>query len=123
MAEPSEPEAVQVAGPVTVNRAERHVVVAGSTVELSPKEFDLLAYLTSAPRRVFTRAELLENVWGSALEWQDPATVTEHVRRLRRKIEIDPGNPSHIQTVRGVGYRFSPGSRSTAVEGDLATAR
>lgn len=71
-------------------------------------EFDLLAKVASAPRRVFTRAELLDSVWGSNQEWQDPATVTEHVRRLRSKIEPDPSQPRHLVTVRGVGYRFEP---------------
>ena len=70
------------------------------------REFELLAHLAAAPGRVFSRAELLEEVWGSAIGWQDAATVTEHVRRLRRKIEPDPDNPRVLQTVRGVGYRF-----------------
>jgi DNA-binding response OmpR family regulator len=67
-----------------------------------------LAKLVSSPRRVFSRDDLLKEVWGSSLDWQDPATVTEHVRRLRRKIEEDPEQPRWIQTVRGVGYRFEP---------------
>jgi two-component system alkaline phosphatase synthesis response regulator PhoP len=85
-----------------VHLSEHRVLVAGAVVDLTPKEFDLLVCLASAPLRAFSRAELLENVWGSALEWQDPATVTEHVHRLRRKIESDPEKPRWIQTVRGV---------------------
>jgi len=115
-------EPAHVAGDVQVDQATRRVVVAGETVELSPKEFDLLACLASTPRRVFTRAELLKHVWDSAVDWQDPATVTEHVRRLRRKIEADPANPCRIQTVRGVGYRFDPGTRSSGAETALAAA-
>ena len=56
---------------------------------------------------MYSREELLEHVWGSTQDWQDPATVTEHVRRLRLKIEKDPGAPEWLQTVRGVGYRLS----------------
>lgn len=65
--------------------------------------------LCRAPGRVFTREQLLEAVWGSSSEWQLPSTVTEHVRRLRQKIETDPAGPPRIQTVRGVGYRFTAG--------------
>lgn len=98
-----------VAGPLRVEVAERRVVLDGQVVELTPKEFDLLAFLAAAPAgRVFSRAELLEHVWSSSAEWQDPATVTEHVRRLRLRIEADAGNPRLLQTVRGVGYRFEP---------------
>ena len=112
----------QVTAPVSMDQITRQVVVEGTTVELSPKEFDLLAHLASAPRRVFTRGELLAHVWDSALGWQDPATVTEHVRRLRRKIEADPANPRRIQTVRGVGYRYDPDTRPAGADTDLATA-
>jgi DNA-binding response OmpR family regulator len=60
------------------------------------------------PGEVLTRADLLRDVWGSHPDWQDPGTVTVHVRRLRRLIEQDPANPDHITTVYGVGYRFDP---------------
>lgn len=99
---------VSASPPIVVHVAERQVLVAGSEVFLTPREFDLLAFLVSAPRRVFSRAELLEQVWESAPDWQDPATVTEHIRRLRRKIEADHERPRWLQTVRGVGYRFDP---------------
>jgi DNA-binding response OmpR family regulator len=62
--------------------------------------------MARSPRQVFAREQLLKNVWESSSEWQDPATVTEHVRRVRRKIEDDPDHPRWIRTVRGVGYRF-----------------
>jgi two-component system, OmpR family, phosphate regulon response regulator PhoB len=95
-------------GRLVVRIPEREVLLDGAVVELTPREFDLLAKLASSPRRVFSRDDLLKEVWGSSLDWQDPATVTEHVRRLRRKIEEDPEQPRWIQTVRGVGYRFEP---------------
>ena len=62
--------------------------------------------LCSAPQQVFSREQILVNVWHSAPEWQDVATVSEHVHRLRAKIEDDPASPRRIVTVRGVGYRF-----------------
>ena len=93
---------------LTIDLRTREVRVGGATVEMTAKEFDLLAYLAAAPRRVFSREELLQGVWGSSSSWQSDATVTEHVRRLRRKIEIDPDNPRWITTARGAGYRFEP---------------
>ncbi|HET9770165.1 MAG TPA: response regulator transcription factor [Acidimicrobiia bacterium] len=95
-------------GPLEIRVAEREVLLRGVRVDTTAKEFDLLAKLASQPRRVFSRAQLLEEVWGSSRDWQDPATVTEHVRRLRRKIEDDAEQPRWLQTVRGVGYRFEP---------------
>jgi DNA-binding response OmpR family regulator len=86
----------------------REVTLHGRTVEMTPKEFDVLAFLASSPRQVFSRAQLLESVWQSSPEWQDPATVTVHVRRIRNKIEDDPETPRWITTVWGVGYRFEP---------------
>jgi DNA-binding response OmpR family regulator len=86
----------------------REVSVAGEKAEMTAREFDLLAYLAGSPRQVFSREQLLQQVWGSSSQWQSDATVTEHVRRLRRKIEEDPDNPRWITTVRGVGYRFEP---------------
>jgi DNA-binding response OmpR family regulator len=80
--------------------------VDGTPVELTAKEFDLLAFLVGHAQQVFSRSVLLERVWGSSAEWQDPATVTVHVRRIRQKIESDPQNPRRVQTVWGVGYRF-----------------
>ena len=84
----------------------RQVERAEAEVELTRLEFDLLAFLLSNPNRVVSRDELLQSVWDSSAEWQDPATVTVHVRRLRQKLERDPSDPDHILTVYGVGYRF-----------------
>jgi DNA-binding response OmpR family regulator len=86
----------------------RDVVVGDRLTELTPLEFDLLAFLASFPRRVFSRETLLDRVWGSSSEWQTVATVSEHIYRLRRKIEANPAKPRWIETLRGVGYRFVP---------------
>jgi DNA-binding response OmpR family regulator len=85
----------------------REVVVRGESIETTAREFDLLFHLASAPGRVFTRQELLRDVWRSSEDWQQPGTVTEHVRRLRRKIEVDPNRPRWLVTIRSVGYRFT----------------
>jgi len=86
----------------------RDVTLDGCPVDLTAKEFDLLAFLARHPRQVFTRAQLLQHVWGSAKGWQSEATVTEHVHRLRQKLGLrDDGRPI-VQTVRGVGYRMEP---------------
>jgi DNA-binding response OmpR family regulator len=95
-------------GDLVIRVAEREVELRGELVQLTTREFDLLAYLTGRPRRVVSRKELLEQVWKSREDWQDPATVTEHVRRIRRKIEVDPDDPRWVVTARGVGYRFMP---------------
>lgn len=91
-----------------IDPAARRVDVDGRPVELTAKEFDLLAFLAASPREVFSRAQLLDRVWDSSADWQDPATVTVHVRRIRQKIEPDPQDPRWITTVWGVGYRFEP---------------
>lgn len=93
---------------LVIDHRSREVTLAGDLIELTPKEFDVLAHLAGAPRQVFSRADLLRDVWQSSPEWQDPATVTVHVRRIRNKIESDPENPRWITTVWGVGYRFEP---------------
>jgi DNA-binding response OmpR family regulator len=93
---------------LAIDGATREVIVDGSRVELTPKEFDLLAFLAASPRQVFSRGQLLEHVWDSSPDFQDPSTVTVHVRRIRRKIESDPDRPQRITTVWGVGYRFEP---------------
>jgi DNA-binding response OmpR family regulator len=93
---------------LVIDLGTREVTVGGEQAEMTAKEFDLLAFLAGSPRQVFSRDQLLHQVWGSSSDWQSDATVTEHVRRLRRKIEDDPDNPRWITTVRGVGYRFEP---------------
>lgn len=91
---------------VEIDRASRDVWVDGEPVELAAKEFDLLAYFVEHPRRACSRAELLTAVWSSQAGWQTEATVTEHVYRLRQKVEADPSRPRRLRTVRAVGYRW-----------------
>jgi DNA-binding response OmpR family regulator len=92
-------------GGVVLNLAARSTVVDGRRVELTQREFDLLAFFLRWPGRVFSREQLLERVWDEA--WPgDASTVTVHVRRLRTKVEVDPENPARIKTVWGAGYRW-----------------
>jgi DNA-binding response OmpR family regulator len=91
---------------VVVDVAAREVRKGGRALALTLKEFDLLLFLASNPRQVFSRHQLMDRVWGyqAAL---DTGTITVHVRRLRKKIEDDPSRPRHLQTVFGSGYRFT----------------
>jgi two-component system phosphate regulon response regulator PhoB len=91
-----------------VDETSRDVTLDGRPVDLTAKEFDLLAFLARHPRQVFTRAQLLEQVWGSAKGWQGEATVTEHVHRLRHKLGPGGAGRPIVATVRGVGYRLEP---------------
>jgi DNA-binding response OmpR family regulator len=88
-----------------VNRSKREVITHGSAVELTAKEFELLWLLASHPNQVFTRAQLLEQIWDISFLGEEN-TVTVHIRRLREKIEKDPGQPEFIKTIWGVGYKF-----------------
>jgi DNA-binding response OmpR family regulator len=94
-------------GDVTLERTTREVLRGGVAVRLTAKEFDLLWFLASHPRRVFSRDHLMSSVWGYTTA-VDTGTVTVHVRRLREKIEDDPSQPRHLETVWGVGYRLVP---------------
>lgn len=85
----------------------RLVTIDDNEIGLTAKEFDTLWLLTQHPRQVFSRSQILENVWGIS-EYIDPSTVTVHIRRLREKIEMDPSDPQHLITVWGVGYKFEP---------------
>jgi two-component system phosphate regulon response regulator PhoB len=90
---------------LVMNLTEHKVSVKGSLVELSPKEFKILAMLMSSPNKVFSREDLLEQVWGLDF-YGDTKTVDVHIRWLREKIESDASNPKYVQTVRGFGYRL-----------------
>ena len=92
---------------LSIDASRREVTRRGEPLTLTTLEFDLLWFLAGHPNRVFTRRELMNNVWGynSAL---DTGTVTVHVRRLRAKVEDDPSRPRHLETVWGSGYRFTP---------------
>jgi DNA-binding response OmpR family regulator len=94
-------------GDLEIDTGARLVRVGGSAVSLTPREFDLLDFLASNPRTVFSRYELLDELWDVAFSG-DPATVTVHVRRLREKVEPDPSRPTRLVTVWGSGYRFEP---------------
>ena len=94
-------------GDLLIDRRSREVRVGGARVGLTQREFDLLAYLASSPGQVFTRDQLLDQVWGSSSAWQDSKTVTEHIRRLRLKLEVAPDAADWIRTVHGVGYAFT----------------
>ena len=107
-AEPDEPAALTLSGgPVTVDVERHEVTVRGSLVPMPLKEFELLELLLRNSRRVLTRGQLIDRVWGSDYVG-DTKTLDVHVKRLRAKIEPDPSEPRHIVTVRGVGYRFEP---------------
>ncbi len=93
-------------GELTIDPRQRRVEVEGRSVELTRREFELLWFMASSPGQVFSRGQLLQQVWDSSTEWQDPATVTVHIGRLRNKIEDDPSEPKRLTTVWGVGYRF-----------------
>jgi phosphate regulon transcriptional regulator PhoB len=101
------------AGNLHLDARTHEVTVRGEAVELSTLEFKLLFFLVSHPRRVLSRDRLLDEVWGRD-RFVTPRTVDVHIRRLREKIEAAPGQPQHLQTVRGSGYRFSPGPSEEA---------
>jgi two-component system response regulator RegX3 len=95
------------AGPVRMD-VERHVVtVNGGSVSLPLKEFELLELLLRNAGRVLTRMQLIDRIWGADYVG-DTKTLDVHVKRLRSKIEPDPGSPKHLVTVRGLGYKFEP---------------
>ena len=85
----------------------REVTKGEKPVRLTAKEFDLLWFLASHPRRVFSRDDLMRRIWGYSAAL-DTGTLTVHVRRLREKLEDDPSRPRHLETVWGIGYRFTP---------------
>jgi two-component system catabolic regulation response regulator CreB len=103
------PPAVPARGrtlPLVVEEPTRRAFVLGNDVELTRVEFDLLACLLAAPGRVFTRAELIDRVWGDGFAITD-RTIDSHVKSLRRKVAEAGGHPAMIETVRGVGYRVN----------------
>ena len=85
----------------------RQALVSGQEAQLTQREFDLLLFLARHPGQVFTRDQLMEEVWNCPF-YSDTSTVTVHIRRLRAKVEADPAEPRRIQTVWGVGYRLQP---------------
>jgi DNA-binding response OmpR family regulator len=94
-------------GDLEIDGSAREVRKDGALLKLTAKEFDLLWFMASNPRHVFSRDQLMDRVWGYEAAF-DTGTVTVHVRRVREKIERDPARPEHLETVWGVGYRFVP---------------
>ncbi len=91
-----------------IDFARRCVMFAGNEIVLTPKEFELLACFVRHPRQVLTKPQLLQMVWDAEVGWVGEATVTEHVRRLRLKLQADSKSANLIDTLWGVGYRFEP---------------
>ena len=105
------PAEVRQFGNVEVDIAARVLRVEGREVEVTALEFDVLRYLTDQPMRAVSRDQIMQSVWGAG-HAGTPRTVDNFIARLRGKIGDDPANPRHIETVRGVGYRFNPGRAS-----------
>ena len=95
------------AADLTIDRTRATVTRDGRTVNLTPTEFRLLVFLAQHPGQVFSRGQLIENVWGGDAGFYDDKTVSVHVRRLREKIEAEPGDPRIVLTVPGLGYRLA----------------
>ncbi len=96
-----------VAGDIRIDLAARRVTVEGEPVVLTQREFDLLLFMARHPHQAFSRNQLMDAVWQYSF-YTDTSTVTVHIRRLRTKLERDPGHPRHLETVWGIGYRFAP---------------
>ena len=92
---------------MTIDPSARRVFVRGEEVTLTQREFDVLLFLARHPGQAFSRNQLMDAIWQYSF-YTDTSTVTVHIRRLRAKIEADPAQPRHIETVWGVGYRFAP---------------
>ncbi len=106
-ARPAETGSTLTAGPVHID-LDRHVVtVRGAPVPFALKEFQLLELLIRNAGRVLTRAQLIDRIWGPDYVG-DTKTIDVHIKRLRGKIETDPADPQHVQTLRGIGYKFQP---------------
>jgi len=105
-----QPERRQLSfGSLVIDQDTRDVLLDGVLLSFTPKEFDVLAFLACSPRRVYSKSQLLRDVWGSSPDWQDDTTVGEHMHRIRRKLDPDD-RERWVETIRGVGYRFVPPS-------------
>ena len=93
-------------GNIKLNSKKREVLVNNKSIDLTAKEFDLLWHFSSHPGQVFSRSQLLDQIWGYGHDGYEH-TVNSHINRLRSKIEIDPAKPDHILTVWGVGYKYT----------------
>ena len=99
--------AMPVVGSLSINTDSRQVFRDGNPMDLTTREYELLTFLASHPNKVYSRIDLMEQVWNYGYVGDDQRTVDVTVRRLREKIETDPANPKYILTRRGVGYYFS----------------
>jgi DNA-binding response OmpR family regulator len=104
-------EQVIEVGTLRMDLQRHEATIDGKAVELTAKEFELLVYFARSPGRVYTRSQLLDQVWGYSHSGYEH-TVNSHINRLRNKIERDPANPDYIQTVWGVGYKFADRPRA-----------
>ena len=91
---------------LVIDRASARVTRGEKSINLTPTEFRLLVFLAQHPGQVFSRGQLMEQVWGHSADYYDDKTVNVHIRRLREKIELDPSNPRLVLTVPGLGYRL-----------------
>jgi DNA-binding response OmpR family regulator len=92
---------------LVIDRASARVTRGEKRINLTPTEFRLLVFLAQHPGQVFSRGQLMEQVWGHSADYYDDKTVNVHIRRLREKIELDPSNPHLVLTVPGLGYRLA----------------
>ena len=99
--------AMPVSGDLSINTDSHQVFRAGKAIDLTQREYELLTFLASHPNKVYSRIDLMEQVWNYGYVGDDARTVDVTVRRLREKIEADPANPTYILTRRGAGYYFS----------------
>lgn len=97
-------EVIEIRG-LMIDKTAHRVIIDGEEKPFTTKEFDLLVFLAERPNKVFSKEELFRNVWEMEAIG-DIATVTVHIKKIREKIEKDPGNPQYIETIWGVGYRF-----------------
>jgi DNA-binding response OmpR family regulator len=117
-ATPAIPSPPLVSGPIEVDVAARRARRDGRELALTVREFDLLAFFMSHPGQTYTRAELMREVWGWS--FGDQSTVTVHVRRVRDKVEDEPGAPMLLRTVRGIGYCWDTAPSWTAEPADIS---
>jgi DNA-binding response OmpR family regulator len=101
------PRTVYVSADIIVDCSKTEITRAGEKIPVTRKEFKTLEFLTKNAQRVISRDELLDKVWGYD-NYPCTRTVDYHMLRLRQKLEIDPSHPSHLLTVRGLGYKFVP---------------
>ena len=102
-------EIVEV-GPLTIELSRRRVSVRGTPVHFAKMEYEVLLALALRPGEIRTGDELLDEIWAGR-SFEDPRTLSTHIRRIRKKLETDPGNPEHLVTVRGIGYYFNANGR------------